>query len=211
MSRVAVIGIVGNSVFLPVENFHVGGETVEAISAHFEPGGKGFNAAVAAKRFGAQVSFLAALGSEGSEGIEAFLEKEGIDCTLVHKSGAGAFAAIITDKNGSNRVTVYQGVQLDCTDVDLFESEIASSDVLLLNNEVPENVNIKAVMIAKKHGVPVIAIVGGADGDMSAAYEQGVSAIFTINRLPQDFSVSRFNSKENLDFAMDNILRALKI
>lgn len=156
MSRVAVIGIVGNSVFLPVENFHVGGETVEAISAHFEPGGKGFNAAVAAKRFGAQVSFLAALGSEGSEGIEAFLEKEGIDCTLVHKSGAGAFAAIITDKNGSNRVTVYQGVQLDCTDVDLFESEIASSDVLLLNNEVPENVNIKAVMIAKKHGVPVI-------------------------------------------------------
>ena len=104
MSRVAVIGIVGNSVFLPVENFHVGGETVEAISAHFEPGGKGFNAAVAAKRFGAQVSFLAALGSEGSEGIEAFLEKEGIDCTLVHKSGAGAFYRVFARYVSANRL-----------------------------------------------------------------------------------------------------------
>ena len=47
MSKVAVIGIVGNSVFLPVEKFHVGGETVEAKSVHFELGGKGFNQAVA--------------------------------------------------------------------------------------------------------------------------------------------------------------------
>ena len=30
MNKVAVIGIVGNSVFLPVEKFHEGGETVEA-------------------------------------------------------------------------------------------------------------------------------------------------------------------------------------
>ena len=64
---------------------------------------------------------------------------------------------------------------------------------------------------AKKHGVPVIAIVGGADGDMSAAYDQGVSAVFSINRLPEDFSVSRYKSRENLEFALDNLLRALKV
>lgn len=62
MSKVAVIGIVGNSVFLPVEKFHVGGETIEAKSVTFELGGKGFNQAVAAKRWGAEVSFLAAAG-----------------------------------------------------------------------------------------------------------------------------------------------------
>ena len=43
MSKVAVIGIVENSVFLPVDKFHVGGETIEVKSVTFELGGKGFN------------------------------------------------------------------------------------------------------------------------------------------------------------------------
>ncbi len=64
---------------------------------------------------------------------------------------------------------------------------------------------------AKKQGVPVLAVVGGAEGEMQKAYEQGVSAVFSINRLPQDFSISRNFSKENLGFAMDNILRLIGI
>lgn len=64
---------------------------------------------------------------------------------------------------------------------------------------------------AKEQNVPVISVVGGAEGDITKAYEEGVSAVFTINRLPQDFSVSKKFSKENLAFAFDNILRALKI
>ena len=78
MSKIAVIGIVGNSVFLPVEKFHEGGETVEASSIHFELGGKGFNQAVAAARCGAEVSFLAAIGNEYREEVAAYLEKEHI-------------------------------------------------------------------------------------------------------------------------------------
>ena len=31
---------------------------------------------------------------------------------------------------------------------------------------------------AKLHGIPVIAVVGGAEGDMSGAYEKGVKATF---------------------------------
>lgn len=64
---------------------------------------------------------------------------------------------------------------------------------------------------AKEQGVPVIAIVGGVDGDMSEAYEQGVTAVFSINRLPQDFSVSRFKSEQNLRATFSDVLRALKI
>lgn len=62
---------------------------------------------------------------------------------------------------------------------------------------------------AKKRDVPVIAVVGGSDLEMEGAYREGVKAIFTINRLPQDFSVSRGQSKENLAFTMDNILRLI--
>lgn len=156
MNKVAVIGIVGNSVFLPVEKFHEGGETVEAIDIHFEPGGKGFNQAVAAARYGAEVSFLAAVGKDGYNSIRAFLDGENIGSVLVKKDTATAFAAIITDKSGSNRVTVYQGAQLDTEDVWLFEEHIKTADILLLTNETDEGINIRAIEIAKKNGVKVI-------------------------------------------------------
>ena len=63
---------------------------------------------------------------------------------------------------------------------------------------------------AKTMGKNVIAIVGGADdADIGAAYDMGVTAVFPINRLPQDFSVSRYHSVENLGYTADNIMRLL--
>lgn len=64
---------------------------------------------------------------------------------------------------------------------------------------------------AAKQDKPVIAIVGGADYDVDAAYGEGVTAIFPINRLPQDFSVLKEHSEENLGFAVENVLRALSV
>lgn len=156
MNKVAVIGMVGNSAFLSVEKFHQAGETVAARSIHFEPGGKGFNQAVAAARFGASVSFLGAVGTEGYAQIKDFLVADGITPVLSQKNEPTAYAAILTDAKGSNQVTVYQGARLTEADVDSYEPFIADADVLLLNNEVPEAVNLRAVELAKKHGTFVI-------------------------------------------------------
>lgn len=179
MSNIAVIGIIGNSVFLPVERFHEGGETVEALSLHFEPGGKGFNQAVAAKRSGANVSFLAAVGHEYRTEFADFLNNEGIRHTLVFKEESSAFAAIVTDKTGSNHVTVYQGAQLSANDVFLFEDAIKEADILLLNNEVSEDVNIEAIKIAKKHGVK--CILNPAPARKTSAYVIDSIDLFTPN------------------------------
>lgn len=179
MRKVAVIGIVGNSVFLPVEKFHVGGETVEAKSVHFELGGKGFNQAVAAARYGANVSFLAAVGADSYDSVKAFLDNENVQATLAKKQENTAFAAIITDKNGSNRVTVYQGAQLSENDVTLFEDAIKNADILLLNNEVIEEVNVKAIEIAKRYGVKVI--LNPAPARKTCAYVLENVCLFTPN------------------------------
>jgi glycerate kinase len=64
---------------------------------------------------------------------------------------------------------------------------------------------------AAAKNVPVVAVVGGVDGDISKAYRMGLSAVFTINQMPEDFSVSRYKSAENLAATVDNILRILKI
>lgn len=63
---------------------------------------------------------------------------------------------------------------------------------------------------AKVKNVPVTVIVGGADRDIDEAYNVGVSSIFSINRLPEDFEVSRHKSKENMTLTVDNILRLIK-
>ena len=65
---------------------------------------------------------------------------------------------------------------------------------------------------AKLQNKPVIAIVGGVkDKEIQDVYRQGVNAVFTINRLPQDLSASRAFSAENLHHTASDILRLITI
>ena len=155
--RIACVGLVGESVFLRVPCFHEGEETVRASDMFDEPGGKGFNQAVAAARAGAIVSFLGAVGSDGySLAAEAFLEKENIKPFLARKRGRTAYAVILTDTEGRNRVTVCPGAELDTADAESFVPEIAAADILLLSNEVPDAVNDFCADIAQRYGTRII-------------------------------------------------------
>ncbi len=58
-------------------------------------------------------------------------------------------------------------------------------------------------------GVPVVAVCGGIEGDITPLYEGGLTAAFAINRLPEDFSISRHKSAENLRATVEDILRLL--
>ena len=156
MSKIAVIGIAGESVFLSVESFGKTGETVQATGYHNELGGKGFNQAVAVNRYGVQVSFLCACYSGDVERFTKISERNGIKSYFIGKQDRSPYAVITTDKNGDNRVCVYRGAELDEKDVELFANEIKTADILLINNEVPSFVNERAVKIAKENGVKVV-------------------------------------------------------
>ena len=158
MPKIAIIGICGNSVFMNTDHFHEKGETVVAGSVYEEIGGKGINQAVAAARMGAKVSFLAAVGDDrDGQTCMQVAEKEGIKGTFcVKESARTTFAFILTDKHGENRVTGYHGAELTVEDVLGFEKEIADSDMLLLQHEVPCEVNEMAMKLAEKYGVKVI-------------------------------------------------------
>lgn len=67
---------------------------------------------------------------------------------------------------------------------------------------------------ARRHGVPVIAVVGGVTPDaegLCGRPEAGLGAIFTTNRQAVDFRVSRGCSRENYRYTVDNIFRLLRI
>ena len=63
---------------------------------------------------------------------------------------------------------------------------------------------------AQDAGIPVISLVGGVESDISDAYKKGVTAIFPINRLPEDFSISKEKSAENLAATAQDGLRLVK-
>lgn len=158
--KITVIGLCGRSVFMDVEHFHAPGETVHAAGLYSEPGGKGYNQAVAAARLGAEVSFITCVGDDG-DGRDCLrlLEREGVShCALVLPNESTAYACILTDSGGENRVTVFQGAasKLTAEFIQAHEELIASSDMLLLNNEYPQECNLAALEIAEKHGVPVL-------------------------------------------------------
>ena len=156
MARIAVIGLVGKSMFFDVPRFHTGGETITARGFHEEWGGKGFNQAVAAARQDAAVAFLGACAEADRKAIGDFCRQEGVAPRLCVKKRPTACAAILTDGTGETRVTVCTGAELEPKDVDAFAGSIATADFLLLNNEVPEAVNLAAVEIAKQYGVKII-------------------------------------------------------
>ena len=63
---------------------------------------------------------------------------------------------------------------------------------------------------AGRYGVPVIVLAGGIEAETDCLDSLGVTAAFSINRMPEDFSVSRYKSEENLSFAAENLLRLIK-
>jgi glycerate kinase len=64
---------------------------------------------------------------------------------------------------------------------------------------------------AKKHGVPVIAVVGDIGAGIEAAYNEGLSAVFSINRVSLPFSKNRLRCKNDLRLTMDSLLRLISI
>ncbi|WP_326906649.1 glycerate kinase family protein [Sedimentibacter sp. MB31-C6] len=97
-----------------------------------------------------------------------------------------------------------------------FDNIISDADMIFTGEGKIDSQSLRGKVVigvakqAKNKNIPVTVIVGGADNDIDEAYEIGVTSIFTINRLPQDFQISKLKSKENLEVTADNIMRLIK-
>lgn len=125
---------------------------------------------------------------------------------------AGAMGAGMIAFFGSR---LQMGIQTVLNTVN-FDAVLAGADMVFTGEGKLDSQSLRGKVVAgvagraKAQGVPVTVLVGGAeDPAISAVYEMGVTSVFPINRLPQDFSVSRKHSADNLAYTMDNILRLL--
>ncbi len=96
-----------------------------------------------------------------------------------------------------------------------FDSLLDGADLVISGEGKLDSQSLggKAVVgIAKRckiKNVPLLAVVGGAERNLPQVYETGVTAVFPIGRLPEDFSVSKTFSEQNLRETVDNIMRLL--
>ncbi len=62
---------------------------------------------------------------------------------------------------------------------------------------------------AKMQKVPVTAVVGDVGNGIERAYEEGVTAIFSINNVAVPFEKAKLRCREDLTMTMDNIMRLI--
>lgn len=141
IKKIVVIGLSGESVFLNIDHFNNDGETIKAISKNIEPGGKGYNQAIALGKIGADVSFITVLGNDNyREECIRVLRNHNVKEYIIDKDIPSSYAVIIVDKNANNNVIVYPGASSCVTFADVlkYKSVIDDADIVLIQNEYPE-------------------------------------------------------------------------
>ena len=63
---------------------------------------------------------------------------------------------------------------------------------------------------AKQSHVPLIAVVGDIGGDIQKAYDEGVTGIFSINRVALPYEQLKLRAKEDLRLTVENIMYFMK-
>lgn len=96
-----------------------------------------------------------------------------------------------------------------------FDSLLPGTDVVFTGEGKIDSQSARGKVVSgvavrcRKAGVPVVAVVGQIGQGFEEMYQQGLTAVFSINRAAQPFAESRFHAGENLSLTMENIARLL--
>lgn len=159
--HIVVIGSSNTDLVVHAGHIPTAGETVLGHSYLMAAGGKGANQAVAAARLGAEVTFVACIGTDtfGDAALAGF-RREGIctDFVVRDADARSGIALIVVDERGENAIAVAPGANSRLTPVDVERARIriAEAEVVLLQLEIPLEAVMRAARIASDMAVPVI-------------------------------------------------------
>ena len=109
---IVVVGSVNLDIVATAERLPKAGETITGAEIDRFPGGKGANQALAARRLGARVSLVAAVGDDANadEALE-LLRRDGVDLSYcrVESDAATGVALIAVSAGGENQIVVAPG------------------------------------------------------------------------------------------------------
>lgn len=132
------------------------GETVAGGTFSMAPGGKGANQALAARRAGAEVRHVSAVGNDAFADLALeLLEKGGVDLSQVQKADAvTGIAMIFVDAEGENVIAVLPGANatVSAAQAETTLAGLTVKDTILVQQEIPQDGTRKALEIAREKG-----------------------------------------------------------
>jgi len=161
MGRVVVLGSLNVDLVTRVRRLPRAGETVAGDDLLRHPGGKGANQAVAAARAGAETRLVGACGTdEGGDLVLSALAADGVDVQRVRRlpDVPTGTATILVEDGGENVIAIGPGANAHWGpgEVSAALQGTTTSDVLLLQLEVPLPVTLAAAREARATGATVV-------------------------------------------------------
>ncbi|MBE5967868.1 MAG: ribokinase [Lachnospiraceae bacterium] len=163
--EILVVGSFVKDLIVSTNRFPKVGETVLGCGFQTASGGKGANQAIQAARLGAHVTMVGKVGDDiyGKEMIDSCVES-GIDCrkVMIDQDAPSAIGNVQlqVDKEGKtqNRIIVVPGANMTITKKELrfLEKEIKNYDMVLIQFEIPMEINEFVIECAERNGVPVM-------------------------------------------------------
>jgi ribokinase len=187
---VAVLGSINIDITAYLECLPKPGETLHGREYKIGLGGKGANQAVAARKLGSDVRFIARTGADSfGETARRELASYDLDLTAVRVDAGGStgIAIINVGENGQNFISVIGGVNhaIDSGDVKRGRSIFEISKVLLLQLETPLSASLEAAKAMRRAGGTVILDPAPAPKFLDRPVLEGVD-ILTPNESEAD-------------------------
>jgi ribokinase len=161
---ILVFGSLNVDLVVPVPRLPVAGETVLGESYRISAGGKGANQALAARRAGAEVRMVGAIGRDAFASIALHdLAAAGVDLEGVSRVDAPTGAAFIgVDPDGQNQITVASGANRFARADQVQDAWLRPPGLLLLQMEVPAAENWAMLKRARAAGLSTLLNVAPA-------------------------------------------------
>lgn len=102
-------------------------------------------------------------------------------------------------------------------DVVKFDDLLKGADIVFTGEGRLDSQSLRGKVVigvarhAKKENVPVIAVVGDIGDNIEGIYDEGVSSVFSINRVAIPFSEAKHRCKSDLLLTMDSIMRLIDL
>ena len=191
MSDISVLGIFVADISFSGPKIPSVGETILGNKYNVGPGGKGCNQAIAIARLGGKVNFISKIGKD-SYGELALntLKKNNINIENIiqdEKLQTGVAGILVDQNSGKNAINVIVGApsSLKVSEIEKQINLIKSSKIFLTQLEVPKDVTLHCLKIAKENGCITILNPAPAS-EISKEFYNNID-FFTPNETEAEF------------------------
>ena len=211
MSDISVLGIFVADISFSGPKIPAIGETILGNKYNVGPGGKGCNQAVAIARLGAKVNFISKIGKDsyGELALNTLTKnKINTESVIQDENLQTGVAGILVDKNsGKNAINVIVGAPstLKVAEIDKYIDIIKNSKIFLTQLEVPKDVTLHCLKIAKENGCLTILNPAPAS-EISKEFYKNID-YFTPNETEAEFYTGiKITNEKEAKLAADKLI-----